>query len=157
MRFNNAVFGVSIALFAIAVWAYSGTFPELLGQAYGPALFPRLIAAGLLICGVGLIVDGVRACGVHRLVELGGWSSDRGRVVNVLLIPIGLLCYVGLSESVGFLPIAFVLVSFMLWRYGSRPWVALTLGAATTIFVHTLFYRFLHVPLPWGVLEKYAW
>jgi putative tricarboxylic transport membrane protein len=157
MRFNNAVFGVTIALFSIAVWAYSGTFPEMPGQAYGPALFPRLIAAGLLICGVGLIVDGVRTSGGRNLIDLAAWTSDSRRVINVLFIPIGLLFYIGLSDSVGFLPIAFVLLSLMLWLFGTRPWRALLLAGVTTVLVHTLFYQLLHVPLPWGVLEQYAW
>lgn len=157
MRFNNAVLGVLIAAFSIAVWAYSGTFPEMPGQAYGPALFPRLIAVGLLLCAIGLIIDGVRSAAGGRLVDGRGLTASRERLINVLLIPIGLLAYIALSDSVGFLPVAFALLSLLFWRFGARLWLALVLAAVITVVVHILFYRFLHVPLPWGVLEQYAW
>ena len=157
MRFNNVVFGVVLVLFALTVWAYSETFPEMPGQAYGPALFPRIIAAGLGICGVSLIVDGMRTLEGQGWVNLPAWTSDPRRVINVLLIPAGLLFYIGLSEPVGFLPVALALLLVLLWRNGARLWVALLLATATTVSVHTLFYHFLHVPLPWGVLEHYAW
>ena len=157
MRFNNAVFGVLIALFSAAVWAYSGTFPEMPGQAYGPSLFPRLIAAGLFLCGVGLVVDGIRTAARQSLTDFDPWTSDRGRVINVLLIPMVLICYVGLSDRIGFLPLTWVLLTVLLWRFGTRPIRALSIAVITTLFIHILFYQFLHVPLPWGVLERYAW
>jgi putative tricarboxylic transport membrane protein len=157
MRLNNAIFGVLIAVFSFAVWAYSGTFPEMPGQAYGPALFPRLIAVGLLICAGALIVDGIRNAGSVRLVDVRPLSANRERLINVLLIPIGLLVYISLSDAMGFVPIAFALLTLLLWRFGTRLSLALMLAATITLFVHTLFYRFLHVPLPWGVLEPYAW
>jgi len=157
VRFNNAVFGVLIALFSVAVWVYSGTFPEMPGQAYGPSLFPRLIAAGLFVCGIGLVLDGIRTVAAQGLVDLDPWTCDRGRVINVLLIPVALLCYIGLSDRIGFLPLTWILLTALLWRFGARPVWALMIAAITTVFVHILFYQFLHVPLPWGVLEQYAW
>ena len=88
---------------------------------------------------------------------MGDWAFDRRRLINTLLIPAGLLSYVAFSDAVGFLPIAFALLSLLLWRYGTRPLPSLILAAVTALAVHTLFYRLLHVPLPWGILEPYAW
>ena len=56
MRFNDAVFGVVLLLAAVAVFAVARGFPGMPGQNFGPALFPDLIAAGLLPvrCRAGL-------------------------------------------------------------------------------------------------------
>jgi putative tricarboxylic transport membrane protein len=38
-----------------------------------------------------------------------------------------------------------------------RPPVALAVGVAATLVIHTCFYKLLKVPLPWGVLQRFAW
>ena len=60
MRLNDAVIGIALILFALAMIAYTRTFPEMPGQHYGPALFPVLIGIGFIITGVILIVSGLR-------------------------------------------------------------------------------------------------
>ena len=42
MRLNDAVIGIALILFALAMIAYTRTFPAMPGQDYGPALFPVL-------------------------------------------------------------------------------------------------------------------
>jgi putative tricarboxylic transport membrane protein len=59
VRLNDAVIGVVLVLFALAVIGYARTFPAMPGQNYGPALFPTLIGIGLALAGAILIVGGV--------------------------------------------------------------------------------------------------
>ena len=74
MRFNDAIPGVVVLLFAAAMLAYTLTFPaQMPGQEYGPALFPGLVAVGLVLCGLLLVARGVRAGGAW--VSLGGWTG----------------------------------------------------------------------------------
>ena len=59
MRFNDAITACALMIFAIAEIAYTQTFPSLLGQNYGPDLFPRIIGVGLIATGFLLMVRGV--------------------------------------------------------------------------------------------------
>ena len=51
MRANDAVNGAILILFAAIMIALTASFPAFPGQKYGPSLFPRLLGAGLIICG----------------------------------------------------------------------------------------------------------
>ena len=61
MRFNDAITGAVLVVFAMAEIAYTRTFPSLHGQSYGPDLFPALIGVALTVCGLVLIVRGLLA------------------------------------------------------------------------------------------------
>ena len=47
MRLHDSLLGALLLALAAALFAYTFTFPDMPGQRYGPALFPRLIALGL--------------------------------------------------------------------------------------------------------------
>lgn len=157
MRFNDAVFGVVLIVFAFSVWAYSGTFPEMPGQAYGPALFPRVIAVALLICGLMLALKGLRHLRTSAWISLGEWARHPRQVADFALVPSSLILYILLSEPLGFIPVAFGLLLLLFWSNGLPVPRAVLLAALTTLMVHTAFYQFLRVPLPWGVLQRVAW
>ena len=40
---------------------------------------------------------------------------------------------------------------------GVRWWKAVLLAIGVVALVHVVFVSFLHVPLPWGLLEPIAW
>lgn len=157
MRFNDAVIGVILIVFAIAEIAYTSTFPSLYGQEYGPDLFPILIGAGLIICGAILIARGVAARATAPLAEAGDWARDPRRLLNLALLFAGILVYIRFADSVGFIPIALVMLTTLMIRLGARAVVAIPTALATTLVIHTLFAKILLVPLPWGVLLPIAW
>lgn len=74
MRFNDAITGCVLVVFAIAVIAYTQTFPSLHGQKYGPDLFPRIIGIALIVSGLILIVRGVVS---KRRLATDFQSTDR--------------------------------------------------------------------------------
>ncbi len=157
MRVNDAVTGAILIVFALLMMTYTRTFPRLHGQEYGPDLFPLLIGAGLLICG-GLLV--IRGWAVRRdgpLVVLGAWARDRRRVIDLACLVGGVILYTQLSEPVGFIPVAFVLIAVLMVRFGARVALAAPVAAAATLAVHTMFAKVLLVPLPWGLLLPVAW
>jgi putative tricarboxylic transport membrane protein len=139
--------------------AYTTTFPQLPGQNYGSALFPRLIGGGLLLCGIILTVSGIRTRmrTAGGWTEFAGWVGDRVSLFDVLLIPAGLIVYILISDPLGFVPTAFILLLGLLLRHGNLLVVALPLAAVTTLVIHAIFAKLLLVPLPWGVLEPLAW
>lgn len=157
MRFNDAVIGVILIVFAVAEIAYTRTFPSLYGQEYGPDLFPILIGIGLIVCGAILIARGVAARATEPLAEAGDWVKDPHRLLNLALLFVGVLVYILFADAIGFIPIALVVLTTLTIRLGARAVIAIPAALATTLVIHTLFAKILLVPLPWGVLLPVAW
>ena len=154
MRINEAVFGVVLLLFAAAMIWYTRTFPELPGQAYGPALFPRIIGAGFILTALILIATGVRRLRTEPLFAGGAWLRSRRHVGAFLAIVGGLLFYILLSHRLGFVPTSLLLLTgwLVLLRGGHWP-SSIALALAVTLAVNYAFSQLLLVPLPLGLLE----
>ena len=52
---SDLVAAIFIGVIGVAVWWMAGSFPSLEGGHPGPGLFPRVIAAGLILSGIGLL------------------------------------------------------------------------------------------------------
>ena len=156
MRLNDAVLGLVLVLFAVAVIAYASTFPAMPGQRYGPALFPTLIGVGLAVCGSILILQGIRA---RRLVggPLVAWPAERAGKINVAILVAALLFYILAVDDLGFIPTGVAVLTAVLIRLGTRMLPALMIAVAATLVIHVLFSKLLLVPLPWGLLQPVAW
>ena len=173
MRFNDAIVGVILVLFAIAEIAYSTTFPTLHGQKYGSSLFPIIIGCCLMACGMVLIVRGLQArrrptqsvsssiqtevCAAdnQQWVQWGDWVRDGSHRINMLLVPGLLIAYVWLSDVIGFMPMAIMILTIFLFRLGSSLLVSLSVAIATTVVLQLLFVKLLLVPLPAGLLLRW--
>ena len=85
MKLNDAVWGALLLLFSAAVLFHVRNFPTIPGQNVGPAMFPSLLAAGLAVCGVLLVANGLksRAQGGERArwAEVDGWTRSRRHVI----------------------------------------------------------------------------
>lgn len=161
MRFNDAIVGSVLVIFAIAEIAYTRTFPSLFGQSYGPELFPRLIGFGLIATGLLLIVRGVhykRRQGVDgRWVEVGPWVSQSRIKINLLLVLLALITYILFSDWLGFIPMSMIILSVLLYRLGSSIITSIVIAIATTAVLQLLFAKLLLVPLPAGLLTGWVY
>lgn len=160
MRLNDAVLGAFLIVFAIAEIAYTTTFPTLHGQDFGSDLFPIVIGAGLIICGVMLIAREFVARSSMRgeaIASLGPWARDRRMVFNLCLLILGVIAYILFADPVGFIPMSVVLLTVLMIRLRAGAFVSIVVAVTTTLIIHTLFAKVLLVPLPWGVLLPIAW
>jgi putative tricarboxylic transport membrane protein len=74
----------------------------------------------------------------------------------VLAILVGLLGYILLADRLGFHITGALLLVFWMRVLGA-PWrVALPGAVVFTVIIHLAFYKALRVPLPWGLLERWA-
>lgn len=157
MRFNDAIFGIVLIVFALAEIAYTQTFPSLHGQDYGPDLFPMIIGSGLIVCGIILILKGV----AHRtnvpMMTVGDWAHDRGNVLNVVVLLGSIAFYILFSGWLGFILTSLLILTTLLVRLGSGWLTSVIVAVATTLIIHSLFAKVLLVPLPWGILLPFAW
>jgi len=156
MKINDAIIGAILALLGAAVLLHVQSFPKIPGQQYGPGLFPGTIAAGFIVCGVLLIVSGVRERAGGRWVAAEAWVRSAHHVRAVIAIVAGLAVYIALAETVGFLVLAPILL--FVWFVALRVKVRTAIIAAvvTTLVIWFVFYKLLRVPLPWGVLTRFA-
>jgi putative tricarboxylic transport membrane protein len=155
VRINDAVAGAALIALAIAILVHIQGYPLIPGQKYGPALFPGLIAVGFIATGLLLVVRGFRAG--FPLLVLGAWMRVPGLVANFLAVCAALVFYVLAVAPLGFIPTGFVILLALFLKFGVRPASAVATAVATTLVMHWLFFKLLKVPLPWGILERFAW
>lgn len=155
MKLNDAILGALFALLGVVVLWHVQSFPAIPGQKFGAALFPGVVAAGLVICGTLLTIRGLRAR-AHgaRLLTIDDWARDPVTVLRFLSVPAGLLFYVLTSDFLGFHIAASLAMLAWLLVFGLKPLFAAPLAIGFPILMHLAFYKILRVPLPWGLLEK---
>jgi putative tricarboxylic transport membrane protein len=153
VRANDALSGLVLIVFAAAMIALTASFPSFPGQKYGPALFPRILGTGIIICGALLVARGLasRRAGAPWL-EVAPWVRDPWRVTSFLLVLAMLLLYILAAETIGFIPIAIVFLGGLFLWLGVRPLSAAVISVVATGMIFWFFATMLRVPLPRGVL-----
>jgi len=124
------------------------------GQKFGPAWFPGLAAVGLGICGALLVAEGLRKRA--PLYALPPWIGRAGPRRAVAAVVIGLVAYIVLAGTLGFHLTAVVVLALWLRTLGARWSITLSVAIVAAVVIHLAFYKLLRVPLPWGVLERWA-
>ena len=157
MRLNDALIGLLLIALAVGVIAHASGFPPMPGQTFGPALFPTLIGAGLILSGLALIVSRARVADKQPLIELDAWVRTPRLLFDFALVVGGLLFYIVFSEDLGYFIAAPIALAAFLFATGTRPLVVLPVAVVVPALMHYIFYTLLKVPLPWGVLTRYAW
>ncbi|HEV8110595.1 MAG TPA: tripartite tricarboxylate transporter TctB family protein [Burkholderiales bacterium] len=142
-----------VALAALILWHIQG-FPAMPGQRFGPAWFPGLAAAGLAICGALLLVEGLRRRA--PLYALPPWIRQARSRRAVAAVVIGLVAYILLAEPLGFHIIGILILALWLRALGASWRMTAAVALIATVAIHLAFYKVLRVPLPWGVLERWA-
>ena len=159
MKVNDAISGVVFVLLAAIVYYLTVDFPGMHGQPYGPDLFPRLIAVLMALAGLGLIASGVRKRAEASSVILPDWVRSPRHAASLLAVILAVVFYILVSKALGFVLTAFAILTvlFLLLRGRSHLWSSLAIAAVTTVAIQQFFGDLLRVPLPWGVLQSYAW
>lgn len=157
MKLNDAVAGALILLLSLAVLAIVKDFPPMPGQKVGPALYPGLIAGGLLICSVLLILRGWRERHAGRWIEFAAWARAPRQWLNAAIIVGMTLAYIFWSDRVGFIPAGIGLLTVLFLSLRAKLTTAIAVAVLATLAIHAVFYNALRVPLPWGLLASFAW
>lgn len=154
MRVNDAITGAILLLFSAAVFAYSETFPKLLGMQFSAGFWPQTLSVAMGLCAVTLVFQGLRTRRAGGAwVELDDWWSQSGTVLTVFLVPGSILFYILLSDFLGFIICSLIILTVLCLRFGLSIVRALTVAVLTTAVMHLVFAEGLLVALPLGVLE----
>lgn len=157
MKLHDTLSGLVLLVLALLIgWNASG-FPEVPGQQIGPAVFPKALAGLLALCAALLILRGRQANSGQPWVQLGAWLQSPLHRRNFLITLACLIFYVVASEFLGFLLCSVAILSVMFYALSVQTTRILPLAIGITLLIHTLFYKGLRVPLPWGVLSPIQW
>ena len=149
MRVSNTAIGLFLILSAaVVLWHVQG-FPSLDNGYPGPALFPSVLAVLFILCGIGLIIQGVRQR--EKLLKLDTGTLRLSGSLNIFFVLGTIVCYILLAETIGFLIFSFmVLLILMKWlKVKTLSSIAMSIGV--TLVIYLLFAIVLLVPLPWGL------
>ena len=143
---NNLIAGSLMTGFGMWIWIYTGTFPELQEGYPGPALFPRIIAIGLVFSGLGFVGGGLRRIATIRQalpLPRPAWPG-----LIRLALGIGLLALYPLMQGwLGFIPTISILSFFVAIVLKARLIVAAITALLSTFALYGLFTGLLGVPL----------
>jgi putative tricarboxylic transport membrane protein len=154
VRLNDAVIGIALVLFALAMIWHTRSFPAMPGQDYGPALFPTLIGIGFIVTGAILIASGLARRRTEPWFAGGAWLRSSHHVIDFLAVVGGLLFYILASDWLGFILTSLLLLfGWLVLFRGGRPISSLVIAVAVTLVVDYAFSQLLLVPLPLGVLQ----
>jgi putative tricarboxylic transport membrane protein len=154
VKINDALIGVALIVLGLGILWHIQGYPEMPGQKYGPAWFPGIAAAGLALCGAGLVFQGLRTRAPW--MALDDWMRHPRPVAGFISVIAGLAFYVAVSEPLGFHLTGMLLLIVWLRILGTRWALAIPVAILAPIVIHLAFYKLLRIPLPWGVLTPWA-
>ncbi len=157
MKFNDTIMGAALLALALSILQTVQQYPVIPGQNIGPGAFPGLLAVLLAVCAVLLIFKGLKAKQHEAWVEVGGWVKSWFHLRNFVITVASLLFYITLSDRLGFLICATVVVGVMMWALKVRTALIVPIALTSSLVIHFIFYKGLRVPLPWGVLTPIQW
>ncbi len=161
MKINDAIWGALLLLLSVAILIHIQSFPNIPGQKIGPSLFPGFIAVGLAACALALIATGLaarRGDGKQAAwIDAEPWMRSPRHIAALALV-IGVnVFYILFVDVLGFIPTGVIYLAALFAVFGVRTRWILPLALLVTLAIHYSFYKLLRVPLPWGLLERFAW
>jgi putative tricarboxylic transport membrane protein len=157
MKLHDGLIAALLIAVAVAILLHVRDFPPMPGQTFGPALFPTLIAVGLIMSGVLLAVGSLRSGRRQPVIELDAWMRSPRLLFDFSLAVGAVLFYIAFSEALGYAIAAPIALFAFLIATGTRLIAAVPVALLVPLLIHYIFYTLLKVPLPWGLLVDYAW
>lgn len=143
--------GGTLCAAGVVIAVVASGFPMIGGMAYGPGLFPKIVAVGLVASGAGIVAEGVAATDDRTA------RSESGRLAPMLGLLAVIVFFALALDPAGFHVTAAISLFAAVLIFGGGPLAAIALALAGTVVTHYVFYSVLRVPLPWGLLEPVAW
>jgi putative tricarboxylic transport membrane protein len=154
LRVHDTLTGAALLALAAAILWHIQEFPPMPGQKFGPAWFPGMIAVGLGACGALLIFKGARGGGVW--IAFPEWMQRAHARAAVLAMLGGVMFYILAADKLGFYLTGIVIIALWVRVLGASWRMTILMAVIAPLIIHLAFYKGLRVPLPWGLLEKWA-
>jgi putative tricarboxylic transport membrane protein len=172
MKVSDRITGLILVILGGFVYWGGSKLPPVPGQQVGPDVFPMVIGAALVICGL-LIAFGIGRTFEEdekivldesgNVAEVQTLSKPQSRFEvfigggwKILVPPMALFFYYFASEKLGFWITAALMIFALSKSQGASLKAALVLTAMAPAVIHLIFFKLLRVPLPMGFL-KFPW
>ena len=160
-RGNASAVAIALAVMALGAFVAVDTFTGLTGPSYaevGPGVFPLIVGAALLLTGLGLLIECLRAQWRVAWVERDPSAPvSLAPLWNVLIVAAALTLNVMLFDPLGFIPASAVLFACVSAAFGSRRFVLdVVIGIAFAAAIYFIFVHGLGLHLPAGDLWEGA-
>lgn len=155
MKLNDFTIGLILGGIALLIIHVTQSFPSTPGQEYGSAVFPRVVASGLLLCAVCLAYKGFKEKGLKISIHFEGISAKDA--MRFWIVMLALIFYFFVADFLGFFLTAGLILFILFMVFGNKPIVSLLASFVAVLVIHFCFYSVLKVSLPWGILEQWAW
>ncbi|MCZ8183573.1 MAG: tripartite tricarboxylate transporter TctB family protein [Beijerinckiaceae bacterium] len=160
MRISDRISGVFLALLGAAAFWGGSRLPPVPGQQVGPSAFPMVVGAGLVIVGILIALHIGRSFEEQAEAELAEHSQpdpeaelyEKRRQWLALLPPCLLVFYYLVSERLGFIITAAIMIGVLAWAFNARRRLILPVALGGAVFIHLVFFKVLRVPLAPGLL-----
>jgi len=104
------------------------------------------------VCGVVLMLRAERG----TWLALPEWTRRARPIAGVASVIGGLLFYVLAADRLGFHLTGLLLLTLWCRVLGAGWRISIAVSVIATLAIHMSFYKLLRIPLPWGVLERFA-
>ena len=157
MKLSDAVFGLLLLALGAVVIATVSSYPTIAAQRVGPALFPTLIAIGLIVGGAILIVRGWLARATVPWLRFEPWVHSSRHIAGFIGVIGSVVFYILVIDWLGFFLTSFIVLTVLFRVFGVALGRSIVIAAIATFVIHFAFYKLLRVPLPWGLFSNFAW
>ena len=90
-------------------------------------------------------------------VEVLETAPVPSRLLAIVLTAGAIVFYLVAANFLGFIITGALILAVLMWAYGVAFKVLLPVSIIGALVIHTAFYKLLSVPLPWGLLQPFAW
>jgi len=149
MRVSNTAIGLVLIIFSTVVLWHVQSFPSLDNGYPGPALFPSVLAVLFILCGIGLIIQGIRQR--EKLLKFDTGTLTLSGLLNIFFVLATIVCYIFLAETIGFLIFSFTVLLILMKWLKVKALSSIVMSMGVTLVIYLLFAKILLVPLPWGL------
>lgn len=155
---RDLIVGAALTALAIAMIIQTQGFPRIRAMPYGPDLFPRIIAGGLILSAIGIVMEGLRSLRIKAAQDDIAVSPTSAYGAFAFVAIAALVAgFALLLPVMGFHIAAALVVLLAVPIFGGNILLALVLATVAPVVLHYVFYSLMRVVLPWGWLTPYAW
>ena len=158
--FSNLIASIALLAFELWAWIQSGKIKTAKNAAVQPSTFPRIMIIGMTIFTAVLLIQSIIKLAnmkandpLAERAESLNFIKDKGVLAALIVI---LLCcvYVYFFKSLGYVVVSALLSGAIMWMIGLRkPVPLLLISILVPLGMWLVFYKFLSVNIPMGVLQ----
>lgn len=148
MNKNDFFAGLIFVVLGVIIILLTIPFPSL-GEGHpGPGLFPNILAGLFTFFGFLLLIKARQPQSKQPEIE----DTGKKNIVNALFVLGVIIAFMLLESNLGFILTSFILLFLLMKKLGTSPIKSTCFSILITLFIYSLFYKILRVPLSPGLL-----